>query len=195
MADDVHGRRLPHLGAASRSAWQGPFQVDQAVDLEKIRALREFVWRNETDLVDLIHFNPQAERISDGRDADGLHWVITSADDIVAAARLSVALDPADLPGWRRFGHLVPQVAGPVAALNRMVVHQRMRRQGLSRVLTEVRLAAARDAGVTMVFVDAVPNRLRPLQDLGFVDLGRTTPEPYDLVPVILLALPLSAAA
>jgi hypothetical protein len=182
----IRPRPGPH-----RHSWAGPFPVFQPSTLEKIFELRESVWRNEPSLADVNQLHPDALR--DAHDVHGLHWVITVEGLIIAAARLCIHHNPIELPYQDGFHHLIPNIPAPIASLNRLVVRPLMRRQGLSRPLTDVRIAAARSKGARSLIVEASPNRMPPLRDLGFVELGRSKGEPYDLVPFTLMYFDLSA--
>jgi predicted GNAT family N-acyltransferase len=159
--------------------------------LYEIIKLREAVWHNEPSLADAKQLDPAALR--DDHDLHGHHWVITVEGAIVAAARVCIHEKTADLPYQDGFHHLIRDIPAPIASLNRMVVRPFMRRQGLSRPLTEVRIAAARARGARSMIVEAAPNRMPPLRDLGFVELGLSKGEPYDLVPFTLMYLDLPA--
>ena len=43
------------------------------------------------------------------------------------------------------------------------------------------------------MIVEAAPNRMPPLRELGFVELGVSKGDPYDLVPFTLMYLDISA--
>lgn len=180
----------PRPGAL-RQSWDGPFPVFQPATLEKILELREAVWRNEPSLADAKQLHPDALR--DEHDVHGLHWIITVEGAIVAAARLCIHHDAKELPYQDGFHHLIANIPTPIASLNRMVVLPSMRRLGLTRPLTDVRIAAARSKGAKSIIVEAAPNRMPPFRELGFVELGRSKGEPYDLVPFTLMYLDLSA--
>jgi predicted GNAT family N-acyltransferase len=173
-----------------RQAWDGPFAVCQPSQLDEIIGLREAVWRNEPSLADAKQLDPSALR--DEHDLHGHHWFITVEGSIVAAARVCIHDTAKELPYQDGFHHLTRDLPTPIASLNRMVVRPFMRRQGLSRPLTEVRIAAARSRGAKSVIVEAAPNRMPPLSDLGFVELGLSRGEPYDLVPFTLMYLDIS---
>jgi GNAT superfamily N-acetyltransferase len=177
--------------AMPRHSWDGPFPVFQPSTLEKIFDLRESVWRNEPSLADVNQLHPEALR--DDHDVHGYHWIITVGGSIVAAARTCIHHDSKELPYQNGFHHLIADIPTPIASLNRMVVLPAMRRQGLTRPLTDVRIAMARAMGARSLIVEAAPNRIPPFRDLGFVELGRSKGEPYDLVPFTLMYLDLSA--
>ena len=168
-----------------RPSWAGPFALGEPSRLDEIIGLREAVWRNEPSLADAKQLDPAALR--DAHDHHGHHWFITVEGSIVAAARVCIHDEPAQLPYQDGFHHLIRDLPTPIASLNRMVVRPFMRRQGLSHALTEVRIAAARARGAKSIIVEAAPNRMPPFRDLGFVELGRSKGEPYDLVPFTLM--------
>ena len=175
------GTKLRNGPGAPRQSWTGPIPVFDPSTLERIFELREAVWRNEPDLVDAHRL--EASMLRDDHDAHGLHWIIKTEGSIVAAARICIHHDDRELPFQNGFHHLVADLPGPIGSLNRLVVHPSMRRQGLSRVLTDVRVEAARSRGARSIIVEAVPNRIRPLQDLGFVALGYSAGQPGSFLP------------
>ena len=174
---------------AANQAWAGPFPVCNPSTVEKILQLRELVYRSEPSLVNLCLLNSATFR--DTHDAHADHWIITVEESIVAAARLCIHCDAGDLPNQDLYHHMIAGIPVPIASLNRMVVHPSMRRQGLSRALTAARIKAARSRGARSMIVEAAPNRIPPLWDLGFRELGHTVGEPY-LVRFSLMYLDLS---
>ena len=155
-----------------RRSWAGPLLVSEPSDLAKIHELRQSVWQSEPELFDYYKVDPSTLR--DDHDGHGYHWIITVKGSVVAAARLCIHADAGELPYQQGFSHLITDIPRPIASLNRMVVHPSMRRQGVTRPLTEARIAAARAKGARSMIVEAVPNRLQPLLDLGFTELGLT---------------------
>jgi predicted GNAT family N-acyltransferase len=164
-------------------------QVDQPEMLERIYALRERVWRSEPDLLDPTSLTPDAVLLRDAYETDSLHWVITVGGEVVAAARLCIRADAHNLPNMQAEYRLLEPLPGPIALLSRLVVQPDMRRQGLSRALTDVRMDAARARGANCVVVEAGPNLIAPFRQRGFLALGPCHSEPWDLVPFILMAL------
>jgi hypothetical protein len=182
-----------NASSAGEASWSGPFFVSEPSELKKIFRLREAVWRNESSLVDVSRLDPDAAMLHDAHEGRALHWAVTVGDTIIAAARLCICDDAIDLPYTDEIQRMITDLPGPFAALDRLVVHPSMRRRDLSRALTDVRIKAARSRRVRSIVVEAAPNRIPPLLDLGFVDLGPTPGEPWDLAPFTLLALDLSA--
>jgi len=189
---DLVGRTVK-LSGGGNASWAGPFSVSDPSTLRKIFELREAIWRSELSLVDVGLLDPDAAMLRDAHEGRALHWVIMVDGAIVAAARLCIRRDATDLPYTDGIQQMIVGIPGPLAALDRLVIHPSMRRQDLSRVLTDVRIRAARSQGVRSMIVEAAPNRVPPLLDLGFVDLGPAPGEPWDLVPFRLLVLDLSA--
>jgi GNAT superfamily N-acetyltransferase len=175
---------------AAGQSWAAPVAVFAAPALERIHEFRESVWRNEKGIADDQKFDPAS--LWDAHDAHGLHWIITVGPSIAASARLCIHYHVEALPAYDRISHLLGNVRAPFASLNQLVVHPSMRRQGLSRALTDVRIAAARSKGARTMLSEAAPNRVLGLRDLGFAALGQTAALPWDLVPFTLMSLDLS---
>lgn len=174
---------------AQNGACGDPRRADGPAALEAIVALRALVWRSERDVIDAAKLSPDASLFRDAGDARALHWTIEADGSVVAAARLCLQTDAGDLPGGERFGRLLAGLPTPVALLSRLVVHPAMRRRGLAQALTEVRMEAARSWGARSIVVEASPRRIAPLLALGFVELGLSAAEPFDLAAFTLMAL------
>jgi GNAT superfamily N-acetyltransferase len=183
------------LGARFRArkgderAWLGPFRAYLPSTLAKIVELRQLVWTREPDVISAQLLDPNATMLQDAYEADGLHWVVTLDDAVVAAARLSLHHDETKLPDWERFQHLAADLPKPVAMLSRLVVHPAQRREGFARALTAVRIDAARSWGARSILSEAAPERAGQLRSLGFRELGQTPPQPWDVAPFTLMAL------
>ena len=173
-----------------RQFWAGPVSVFGARALKQIYEFRESIWRNEPSVADVHKFDPAS--LWDAHDVHGLHWIITVETTIVAAARLCVHHDARELPAYDRIHHLMGDIPAPFASLNQLVVHPSMRRQGLSRALTDIRIEAARSRGARTMISEAAPNRVLGLRDLGFAELGHAAGLPWDLVPFTLMYLNIS---
>jgi GNAT superfamily N-acetyltransferase len=181
----------PRDHAAAETSWAAPVPVVRAAELDCIFEFRESIWRNERGLIDAGQLDLQAFR--DAHDAHGFHWMITLHGSIVAAARMCIHDRPAELPYHDGFCHLPLDLPAPFASLNRMVVHPSVRRQGITRPLTKVRIDAARSMGARSMVVEAAPNRVSTLRELGFVELGQSNGQPGDLVRYTLMCLDLKA--
>jgi GNAT superfamily N-acetyltransferase len=171
-------------------SWMGPIPVFEPSTLEQIFEFRESIWRNEPNFIDVHKWDPASLR--DAHDVHGLHWIITVKKLIVAAARLCIHHDARDLPDFDAFHHLIANIPAPFASLNRLVVHPSMRRRGLSRALTNVRIDAARSQGAKTIIVEAAPDRVPGLREFGFVELGYSAALPWELVPFTLMHLNIS---
>lgn len=170
--------------------WVGPFPVFEPSILEQIFEFRESIWRNEPTIIDVHKLDTASLR--DDHDVHGLHWIITVKKSIVAAARLCVHHNARDLPFFDGFHHLIADIPAPFASLNRLVVHPSMRRRGLSRALTNVRIDAARSKGAKSIIVEAAPDRVPGLREFGFVEIGHSEALPWELVPFTLMYLSIS---
>jgi GNAT superfamily N-acetyltransferase len=179
-----------NAAAVAEHSWTAPVPAFGAGALRRIHEFRESIWRNEHGIADAQKFDPAS--LWDEHDAHGLHWIITAGPSIVASARLCIHAQAETLPAYDRIRHLLGNVPAPFASLNQLVVHPALRRQGLSRALTDVRIDAARSRGAKTMLSEAAPNRVLGLRDLGFKDLGQTEKLPWDLVPFTLMSLDLS---
>ena len=173
-----------------KPSWAGPIPVFEPSTLEQIFEFRESIWRNEPSVIDAHKLDPASLR--DAHDTHGLHWIITVKKSIVAAARLGIHGDASDLSYFDGYHHLKADIAAPFASLNRLVVHPSMRRCGLSRALTSVRIDAARSNGAKTILVEAAPNRIPGLREFGFVELGYSVALPWELVPFTIMYLNIS---
>ncbi len=172
-------------------SWMEPIPVFEPSILEQIFEFRESIWRNEPTIIDVHKLH--AASLRDGHDVHGLHWIITVKQSIVAAARLCIHHNARDLPFFfDGFHHLKVDIPAPFASLNWLVVHPSMRRQGLSRALTNVRIDAARSEGAKTIIVEAAPDRVPGLREFGFVELGHSELLPWELVPFTLMYLNIS---
>ncbi|MGH3426589.1 MAG: GNAT family N-acetyltransferase [Mycobacteriales bacterium] len=167
----------------------GPFRAHLPSTLGKIVELRRVVWRNEPAVISADILDPDAAMLHDAYEANAQHWIFTLEESVVAAARLSLSHDEAELPDWDRFHHLLGDIPRPVAMLSRLVVHPTLRDRGLARALTDVRIETARAWGAGSIVSEAAPERARQLRELGFDERGQTPSQPWDLAPFTLMVL------
>lgn len=136
-------------------------------------------------------------------DATARHWVALEQGRPIAAARMSVHETLEELPDAESYAGLFPEsLPGPIASLNRLVVHPEARRQGWSRHLDLVRLAAAEKLGCRYAILGTAsgPHRVSQLVGWGFALVGygpRFRNPPLSLLPspaVLVCQLPRSHA-
>jgi len=153
------------------------FQPEPEI-MAQVYALRVQAWRARTQAF------PAMDEWRDAHDDHGLHWVITARSGdaqqvAVAAARMTIHARLAEVPSAEIYdGLLPPDLPGPIASINRLVVSKDYAGQGLSRVLDLARIAFARSKGCHCIIVETFAG-IRRHDDLlaqGFVALGQTMP-------------------
>ncbi len=90
-------------------------------------------------------------RWQDAHDAHARHWAIFDENNIVGAARLCIHQDLRDIPDAHLFRDIDVSLPLPIASINRVVVHPRMRGRGLARQLDQARLEQAARLGCRSV--------------------------------------------
>lgn len=119
---------------------------------------------------------PDIAAWSDPFDEIARHWaVLDTAGRPVAAARLTVHRTPRDAPDASIYGEAILAMEGPVGSINRLVVAPEQSGRGLTTLLDEVRLAAAREAGCRFVIgaTRAGDRRIEAAQRIGFEVVGQ----------------------
>jgi GNAT superfamily N-acetyltransferase len=108
-------------------------------------------------------------------DASARHWAILQGAVPVAAARMTVHNDLSEVPNAEIFTDAFPNgLAGSIASINRLVVDPAFAGRGLSRMLDEVRVSAARRENCAHMIAktDAGTRRTDALRALGFEPAG-----------------------
>ena len=146
-----------------------PERVTDAPTLEAIYRLRAAVWRETGDIAQAAFGDG---RWSDEHDPASTHWVIRDADDIVAAARLSVHARLADVPEADEYAAAGLRLEGCIAAPARVVVAASARRHGLAEQLLDAQDEAARSAGCAFAVRQSSPAMSRLLQRRGWRGVG-----------------------
>jgi hypothetical protein len=130
--------------------------------------LRFDVWNSETELKSAT---TASSEIRDAHDDHARHWAVFRDEEMVASARMCVHNRLADTPDYGAL--LGIELDAPVATLNRLVVHQGARRDGLATRLDECRISAALAVGARCI-VGTVPEyRIPALKKLGFRMTGQ----------------------
>jgi hypothetical protein len=147
--------------------------------LEQVYRLRVAAWRARNPDF------PDMEAWTDAFDAVGRHWVVMDADVPVAAARLTVHSQMAEVPSAEIYrGLIADDLPGPIGVLTRLVVAPSHGGRGLSRALDMVRITAAQKSGcryligATLVGLE----RVQQMSTLGFDLIGKA--EPYSQGPL-----------
>lgn len=124
-------------------------------------------WKNEEGISQSFF---SREYWIDTLDQRSYHWIISSNDTIIAAARLSLHTSLDDVPYARLLKpeHRVHFENKLIASINRLVVDPSYRGLGLSKLLDQVRIerALAQKAEMMIAFPQLI--RLVPLMKKGF---------------------------
>jgi GNAT superfamily N-acetyltransferase len=150
-------------------------KLDYPERLDEMGALRVMAWKDEKG-INQDFFSHKAWL--DDEDLLAHHWVITHNKVIVAAARMSFHQDYSSVPHANLFEEslLGNYARGPFASLNRLVVAPGYRGNGFSAILDEARIDFARKQGARSIVAQPVESRIKPLEDLGFIYLGKIEP-------------------
>jgi GNAT superfamily N-acetyltransferase len=140
--------------------------------LDEIAQLRIDAWRANGELPSFI---ANQDVRNDEHDKHAVHFAVMHDGHPVGAARMCIhaiaqeSSDPESLQGYEEM--LTP----PIATLSRLVVLPDFRRLGLSFLLTQVRIAVARERQCGCIVSCAEqPSRMRQLETFGFKRLGPT---------------------
>lgn len=159
--------------------------------LESIYALRVIAWRGKVEIPD------GENQWVDDIDNTSKHWVVLSGDRIVAAARLSFHELITDVPDSEGYQGVINSLPAPIGSMNRCVVHPDFRGRGLSKLLDQVRIAAAKDCGCNSLVVCATDKkRAAALTAEGFKFCGKGPGIPYGIgsdIPMLVFMLDLRA--
>ncbi|OJV14539.1 MAG: hypothetical protein BGO21_17620 [Dyadobacter sp. 50-39] len=147
-------------------------RLDHPERLDEMGALRIAAWKDEQG-ISKEFFSRTAWL--DGDDLIAHHWIITHEDEIVAAARMTFHKEYSSVPHSDLYDEalLAKYGGGPFASLNRLVVAPGFRGNGFSTILDEARIQYAGEHGIRMIIAQPVASRIKPLEDLGFVYLGK----------------------
>jgi len=150
-------------------------KLDYPERLDEMGALRVLAWKDEQG-VSQDFFSHKAWL--DEQDLLAHHWVILHKKEIVAAARMSFHNEYSSIPHADLFdGSILEGFGqGPYASLNRLVVAPGYRGNGFSTLLDEARINYAATHGIKVIIAQPVASRIKPLEDLGFLYLGKIRP-------------------
>jgi hypothetical protein len=139
--------------------------------LERIYELRVTCWRARGNATDGI------SSWTDAYDLDAQHWAILAGERPIAAARLTIHTQLCDVPDAYIYGDVLPALPSPIGSINRCVVHPEFKNRGLSRILDEVRITAARQLRAKCVVASVNQDRrARSLETAGFKLIGSGLP-------------------
>jgi len=160
------------------AAWVAAETRDPYI-LEQVYRLRVAAWRARNPDF------PDMEAWTDAFDTAGRHWVVMDADVPVAAARLTVHSQMAEVPSAEIYrGLIADDLPGPIGVLTRLVVAANHGGRGLSRALDMVRIEAARESGCRHLIGATLVGlaRVQQMSALGFDLIGHA--EPYSDGPL-----------
>ena len=149
------------------------FSPDDPHMLSAIGKLRVKAWKARQPAF------PDMAAWIDGFDHIARHWVILADGSPVAAARMTVHAVLSSVPNAEIFAGSFPEgLSGPIASINRLVVDPAFSGTGLSRVLDEIRISAARKMSCANIVVETFANtpRVPALEALGFEVMGFALP-------------------
>lgn len=150
-------------------------KLDHAERLDEMGALRVSAWKDEQG-ISKEFFSHRAWL--DGDDLVAHHWIITHHEVIVAAARMTFHKEYSSVPHSDLFDEalLGDYRTGPFASINRLVVAPDYRGNGFSAILDEARIRFAEEQGMRVIIAQPVASRIKPLEDLGFMYIGKIRP-------------------
>ncbi len=151
---------------------------------EEMGILRRKVWETDKD------FDAEAfpDKVwLDDYDTDAIHLAVFDEDKIIASARLGVYFSYDEIPYMHMMESYKSLLKLPVASFNRLVVDSNYRGHKIANILDETRIEKARERGCRTIVGQAVPCRIKALQNIGFkyiADLGS-----YAVLPKVELSL------
>ena len=173
------------------TGFRGPDRITDAPTLEAIYRLRLAVW-SEAGTVSEAAF-PDG-RWYDEEDAVAIQWAFRAGDDVVAAARLSVHEQLADVPDADEYAAVGLRLEGRIAVPARFVVARRACGHGLTAVLRETWIADARAAGSRFAVCQASPEMRRIALGRGWYEVGPARPdERFPGVEFVIMVLELGS--
>lgn len=158
---------------------QGELVLVEVTDpgiLESVYALRVDAWKGKAEIPD-----GETQWVDD-IDPTSKHWAVLYGDRVVAAARLSIHELITDVPDPEGYHGVIDSLPAPIGSMNRCVVHQDFRGRGLSKLLDQARIDAARKLGCRSLVVCATDKkRAEALTAEGFKFCGEGPGIPYGI--------------
>jgi predicted GNAT family N-acyltransferase len=152
------------------------FAGDETVKetLAEIGRLRVIAWRSDGEMP--IAAGNCSDVWLDEHDLHAHHWIVKIDGVIVAAARLCLHDNGAEIPDCLYLGTFIDKISFPAAFINRLVVHPSSRRKNLSQQLDDARIEFAVKHGAKVVIAATWnPLRVTQLQSHGWEMLGEST--------------------
>lgn len=124
----------------------------------------------------------------DEHDEHAHHWILRQRGEILAAARMCVHESPEHVPDKEDYVNFYSLLRCPIASINRLVVHPRLRGNGLPKLFDKVRIRLASRLGVmTVIGSTSRASRVRDLEEIGFRVLGHAPVPRLPTCPNIVL--------
>lgn len=139
-------------------------ELTTEADIRAAKELRYNVWQSEGVLI----AGSEQGIITDRHDDHAIHWGAFHDGRLVGSARLCLHKTLADAPDGELFSSTT--LPNPIASMNRMIVLNTHRGNGIGATFDELRLAKARQIGAAAVIVTPVTGLLRrkSLEKRGF---------------------------
>ena len=152
--------------------------TENPVLLKEMGKLRWRVWEKlGLDMSDSLDSEGWLDRL----DSEAGHWIISDNDEQpVAVARFTWHEDVSTI-GAQYFYENVKDLVPPIAIIGRMVVDEKYRGQGLSKILDTLAIERARAKGASCIACDVPDWRIESLKKIGYhlaqePALGRRSP-------------------
>lgn len=181
MADGVRKDEVMSVNDRERISYRLVEVEPSNTDIiRRIGQFRYELWCGETEVNHSLF--PQGLWIED-IDYSARHWVVFETDSdtidlhsapVLGVARLTVHDNLSDNPDgyiWIR-NSIEQRAPSPVGHFCKLAVSKRARGLGIGRLLSEVRIDAAKKIGAKSIIVTASENNARILKQLGFIDTG-----------------------
>ena len=156
-----------------------PYHVVQTSNPDVITEICRFrvsVWREEHQLA---YGAFPAGEWRDECDDSALHWLLRdSRQRLAAAGRLTMHDSLAEVDQCHEYSRFELDLAGPVAAPDRVVVARFARGHGLGRQLLDLQDAAAHARGAAYAVRQASPRMAQLLANRGWEVLGPASADP-----------------
>ncbi len=139
-------------------------ELTTEADICSAQELRYKVWQSEGAVIE----RPELGIITDKHDDHAIHWGAFDEGRLVGSARLCMHENLADAPDGELFSSTT--LPTPIASLNRMIVLNTHRGNGIGAKFDELRLAKARQIGAAAIIATPVAGLLRKqsLEKRGF---------------------------
>jgi GNAT superfamily N-acetyltransferase len=146
--------------------------VSGEVVLDAVAQLRIEAWSANGELPAFIS---NQDMRKDEHEKHATHIAVMHEGRPVAAARMCIHHTATECPDPESLDGYQEELASPIATFSRLVVHPNFRRRGLPRLLSERRIAIAKDSHCgSIVCCLEQRSRMKEMELLGFKRLGPT---------------------